>query len=128
MLADEYGAISGMITLENVLEELVGPIQDEFDHESPQIIKKGSHEFEVDATCLIDEVVRKTRIDLPDTTVDTIGGLLIEHFGHIPRVDETLTLGGYDFIILRGGADPDSSDSDEKSGSREPRKSSTRSC
>ena len=100
MLVDEYGAVSGMITLENVLEELVGPIQDEFDDEPARITKKGPHEFEIDATCLIEEVERRTRLDLPDTTVDTIGGLLVEHFGHIPGVDETLTLGSYDFTVL----------------------------
>ena len=54
MLLDEYGSVVGMVSLENVLEELVGPIQDEFDRETPQITPLGDGVFEVDASCPLD--------------------------------------------------------------------------
>ena len=61
VLVDEFGTVSGMITLENVLEELVGPIQDEFDSEAPLIVRTGPHRFEVEASCPVDQVVQRLR-------------------------------------------------------------------
>jgi len=100
MLVDEYGVTSGMITLDNVLEELVGPIQDEFDSETPLILKKERNLYEVDAICPIDEIVKKFDIELPETNADTIGGVLIEQFGHIPRVKEKIIIGCYLFKVI----------------------------
>jgi CBS domain containing-hemolysin-like protein len=100
LLVDEYGMISGMITLENVLEELVGPIQDEFDSELPPIVKKGDHQFEVEATCPVDEILKKLEIELPHTNAGTIGGLVIEQIGHIPAKGEKVVFGRYEITVL----------------------------
>ena len=104
MIVDEYGVVSGMITLENILEELVGPIQDEFDNEIPLIIKKGTDRYEVDASCSVDEITRKLILELPATNSDTIGGVVIERSGHIPVVGEKLILGNHEITVLE--ADP----------------------
>ena len=73
MLLDEYGTVVGMVTLENVLEELVGPIQDEFDRESPQVIPLGDGVFEVDAACRSTSWPRPAA-QSPEPDVETAGG------------------------------------------------------
>jgi CBS domain containing-hemolysin-like protein len=100
ILVDEYGVVSGMITLENVLEELVGPIQDEFDSEAPSIKKVGADTFEVDAACTVDEIEKKLEIELSDSNADTIGGVLIEKLGHIPTVSENTVLADHEVTVL----------------------------
>ncbi len=100
MLVDEYGVVSGMITIENVLEELVGPIQDEFDTEEPQIIDKGEGKHEVDASCSIDQIERHLDINLNETRADTIGGVVIEEFGYIPSTNEEIVIGEYLYKVL----------------------------
>ncbi len=100
ILVDEYGVGSGIITLENVVEELVGPILDEFDTEPPLIVKSGPNKFEIDAICPVEEVVETCQITLDETEFDTIGGLLIEKFDHIPEVNEKITIDQHTFTIL----------------------------
>ena len=100
MLVDEYGMVSGMITLENVLEELVGPIQDEFDDEKPEIIKKGADQFEVNAICPVSDAEKKCDIKITDfVTSDTIGGAVLDILGHIPLVGEKLTIGNHEITV-----------------------------
>jgi CBS domain containing-hemolysin-like protein len=101
MLVDEYGAVSGMITLENVIEELVGPIEDEFDAETPLVLKKGEDRFVVDASCPLEEFSKKCSVELPARTqVDSVGGLLTESLHHIPRAGETVRLGSHRITVL----------------------------
>ena len=89
ILVDEHGGVSGMITLENVLEQMVGPIEDEFDAELPLIIKKGDGRFEVDAACSVLEFSEKCEVIIPkDVEADTIGGVMIAMLGQIPRVGD----------------------------------------
>jgi len=101
LLVDEYGSVSGIITLENVIEEMVGPIEDEFDAEAPLVVKKGEGRFEVDAACPIDEFAETCDVELPaGIRTDSVGGLLIELLGHIPRTGEKVRLGNYEVTIL----------------------------
>lgn len=101
LLVDEYGVVSGMITLENVIEELVGPIQDEFDSETLPIIRRGPGRFEVEASCPVDVAVKGCQLELPDeTTADTIGGVMIEILGHIPQVEEQVVVGRHTMTVL----------------------------
>lgn len=101
ILVDEYGVVSGMITIDNVMEELVGPIQDEFDSALPLIIKKSEHRFEVEANCPIDLVKQGCSTELPeDITSDTIGGAVVELLGHIPKQGERLSVGSQTITVL----------------------------
>ena len=101
ILLDEYGVVSGMITMENVVEELVGPIQDEFDSELPLLIRKGTNRFEIEASCPIDTAVKGCQLELPaDITADTIGGVMIEILGHIPQAGEQATVGRHTLTVL----------------------------
>lgn len=100
ILIDEYGMVSGMITLENVLEELVGPIQDEFDDEKPGIVKKEADQYELDAACPIGDVERVCEIRIPEfVRADTIGGAVLDILGHIPQEGEKLTIGNHQVTI-----------------------------
>jgi len=101
ILVDEYGSVSGMITLENVIEEMVGAIEDEFDVEQPFVVKRGEGRFEVDATCPIDEFVKRCGVVVPaQSEVDTVGGIVVESLGHIPQNGEKVRLSNYEFTVL----------------------------
>ena len=100
ILVDEYGNTSGIITLEDVVEELVGPILDEFDVEPPLIVKIGPGKYEVDAVTPIEDVIKTCQIADVDTQSDTIGGLMIEMLGHIPAVNEKVDLEGHKITVL----------------------------
>lgn len=101
MVVDEYGTVSGMVTFENVLEELVGPIQDEFDRELPMITRRNNGRFLVDALCPLDDLVKACHLDLPpDVTSDTTGGLIVELMGHIPQTGEKVRLGRHELTVL----------------------------
>jgi len=104
MLLDEYGSVVGMVSLENVLEELVGPIQDEFDRETPQVVPLGDDAFEVDATCPLDVFSEACGLDLPETEAETAGGLILDLLGRLARVGDRVEVDGHALTVLR--ADP----------------------
>ncbi|HEV3120651.1 MAG TPA: hemolysin family protein, partial [Isosphaeraceae bacterium] len=104
MLLDEYGSVVGMITLENVLEELVGPIQDEFDRETPQVSALGDQVFEVDATCPLDVLASKCGVTVPQTDAETAGGLILDLLGRLAKPGDTVTVDGHRLTVLQ--ADP----------------------
>jgi CBS domain containing-hemolysin-like protein len=104
MLIDEYGSAVGMVSLENVLEELVGPIQDEFDRESPQVTPLGEGIFEVDATCPLDILAEACGVAVPDTDAETAGGLVLDKLGRLAKTGDSVTVDGHRLIVLR--ADP----------------------
>ena len=97
ILADEYGGTAGIITLENVLEELVGNIQDEFDRETPDLVKIGENEYIVAGYRTTNDVERLFSVELSPLDIRSIGGFVIEQLGHIPSVGEHLQLNGIEF-------------------------------
>jgi putative hemolysin len=97
ILADEYGGTAGIITLENVLEELVGNIQDEYDRETPDIIKMNENEFVVAGFITTSDVERLLSIEFSPLDIRSIGGFVIEQLGHIPIVGERMIFGGIEF-------------------------------
>jgi CBS domain containing-hemolysin-like protein len=104
MLLDEYGSVVGMVTLENVLEELVGPIQDEFDRETPQVTPLGDCVYEVDASCPLDVLADTCGVTVPETEAETAGGLILDLLGRLARTGDSVTVDGHRLIVLR--ADP----------------------
>jgi len=101
ILADEYGGTAGLITLENVLEELVGNIQDEFDREAPEVVKVGENEFVVAGYMTTNDVERLFSIELSPLDIRSIGGFVVEQLGHIPGVGERMRLNGIEFTAER---------------------------
>lgn len=85
MVIDEYGGTSGLVTFENVIEELVGEVQDEFDHEAPRIRKITDTEFLIDGVASLDEVNDALDTRLHSEEADTIGGIVLSELGRIPK-------------------------------------------
>ena len=99
ILADEYGGTAGLITLEDVLEELVGTIQDEFDRESPEITKVKEDEYLLDASVTTNEVERLMNQELSPKDILSIGGFLLEQLGHIPEQGEQIQVNRLEFTV-----------------------------
>jgi len=91
---DEYGGTSGLITREDLLEELFGEFQDEFDQEEALITSTGSGRISVRGDLLIANLNNRLDIDLPQGKAHTISGLLMDRLGRIPQVDDTVEIGG----------------------------------
>jgi putative hemolysin len=91
IVLDEYGSFDGIVTVEDILEELVGDILDEFDQEEPEIQKIGENTFLVNAKMWVDDLNDELDINLPmHESYETIGGLLIDRLGHIPHPGESV--------------------------------------
>jgi magnesium and cobalt transporter len=106
IVMDEYGGVAGLVTIEDVLEQIVGEIDDEHDDAegiSTQIAALADGQFRVDALTPIDEFNAHFGSELPDDDYDTIGGLVTDAIGHLPEPGEELTLGNFHFRVA--GAD-----------------------
>jgi CBS domain containing-hemolysin-like protein len=95
LVVDEFGGTVGMVTLENVLEELVGDIQDEFDFEKEEFRKISANEFSVDGALGLYELNEFAKLDLESADVSTIGGYVTHLLGHLPKQGEQVKIDGY---------------------------------
>jgi CBS domain containing-hemolysin-like protein len=94
MVVDEYGGIAGLVTLEDLIEELVGDISDEYDHDVPMVEPLGDGRFRVSARLPVDELGDLFDIELDDDDVDSVGGLLAKSLGRLPVEGSVATVGG----------------------------------
>ena len=101
LVVDEYGGTVGIVTLDNVIEELVGSIQDEFDTESPEFRKLGEGEFMVEGTLSMHELNELTGLELESADVSTIGGYVTHVMGHLPLQGEKTTLDPFDVTVTK---------------------------
>ena len=100
IVTDEYGGTSGIACMEDVLEEIVGDIQDEFDNESEEVLKLGAGVYLCDARVGLDELDDfGLTLELPTEEFNTLGGFVFDLFGKIPVIYETKRYGGADFVI-----------------------------
>lgn len=95
IVVDEFGGTVGLVTLEDVLEELVGDIQDEFDFEKEEFRKINANEFSVDGALGLYELDDLAKLDLESPDVSTIGGYVTHLLGHLPKTGEQVKIGGY---------------------------------
>ncbi|AOE50791.1 HlyC/CorC family transporter [Kangiella sediminilitoris] len=102
IVVDEYGCVSGLVTIEDVLEQIVGDIEDEFDidEEESNIKLHSNGEYIIKAQTDIEDFNERLGSDFSDQEFDTIGGLLVNKFGHMPERDETITMGDFKFTVL----------------------------
>lgn len=101
LVIDEYGGISGLITIEDILEEIVGEIEDETDEDSEDFIRKVSDDdYILKALTPIEDFNHYFDKQFSDEDFDTIGGLVMQAFGHMPSRNETVNIGGFSFRVL----------------------------
>ncbi len=94
IVIDEYGGTAGLVTIEDILEEIVGEIVDEYDREDPEIEDLGEDRWRVDATMHIDDLADHLGVEIEDDEVDTVGGLIGKLNGRVPIVGSTAEAGG----------------------------------
>ncbi len=101
IVIDEYGGVAGLVTIEDVLEEIVGEIEDETDLEADAFIRSlNEADYLVKALTPIDEFNEEFGSEFSDDEFDTIGGLIMQHFGYLPGHNETATLEGFEFKVI----------------------------
>ena len=101
IVIDEYGGTSGLVTLEDLLEEIVGEIADEYDVELPAVERLPDGSVRVRGSTPIDEVSEELGTELPDTEWDTVGGLILNLLGHVPEEGEVVRFDGVEFRAER---------------------------
>ncbi|RYU57790.1 CBS domain-containing protein [Methylolobus aquaticus] len=102
IVVDEYGAAAGLVTIEDVLEQIVGEIEDEHDFgDEEYIFRKSDHEFTLKALTPIEEFNEYFGTDWSDDAHDTIGGLIVHRLGHVARRGEKVDIGPFSFTVLR---------------------------
>jgi magnesium and cobalt transporter len=102
IVVDEYGGVAGLVTIEDVLEQIVGEIADEYDiDEDTMIVPRENGEFVVKALAPIAEFNERLNVRLSDAEVDTVGGIVMTTLGRLPRRGDRVTLNGLQFEVLR---------------------------
>jgi magnesium and cobalt transporter len=103
IVVDEYGGVAGMVTIEDVLEQIVGDIEDEFDYDETEdnIIQDQDRQFRVKASTEISDFNNYFATEYSDEEFTTIGGLVTQKFGYLPQRNEKVSFDGFDIEILR---------------------------
>jgi len=109
IVVDEYGGVAGLLTIEDVLEEIVGDIDDEHDQEEDEFIRSegdrnGKPSFAVRALTRVEDFNEFFECDLDDEEYDTVGGLVMHELGRLPRRGEKVEFGGFEFAIFKANA------------------------
>ncbi len=101
IVVDEYGGVAGLVTIEDILEEIVGEIEDEFDTEEIEFIHKASEKcYTINGLTPIEDFNEHFHCHFSDEEFDTIGGYITHQLGHLPRAGEAVTLDEYQFKVL----------------------------
>ena len=104
IVVDEYGGIAGLLTLEDLLEELVGEIADEHDRGGPDVIELEPFVFSVSTRLAVDELGELFSLELDDDDVDSVGGLLAKELERVPRVGDRIEMSGLILVAEKSDA------------------------
>lgn len=100
VVVDEHGGVSGIVTMEDLVEEIVGEIQDEYDKDEDRIIKKGPRDYIVSGDAEVEEIEELYDLDLAEDSYITVGGLITHHLGRLPEKGEHLKIKGLSLEVL----------------------------
>jgi CBS domain containing-hemolysin-like protein len=101
IVSDEYGGTAGLVTIEDILEEIVGEIRDEYDVEEPQIKQEGTSRFWVSGLVPLDDFCERIDADFDIEDVTTVGGLVYALFNRVPNSGESLVHAGFRIVVER---------------------------
>jgi CBS domain containing-hemolysin-like protein len=99
LVVDEYGSTVGMVTLENIVEEIVGQIQDEFDQEKPLLTKKDALTWEVDGSLALHDLSEVVHEPLAGDGITTVSGWITQRLGGFPKVGDAVALADHDLVV-----------------------------
>ena len=100
IVVDEYGGTAGLVTLEDVIEEIVGDIRDEYDQEKPLVKPIGKHEWLVEGKIDIEELNERLNLSLPsEEDFESLGGFIFSQLGAIPREKEVVQFEDFEFMV-----------------------------
>jgi CBS domain containing-hemolysin-like protein len=132
IVVDEYGGTAGLVTVEDLLEEIVGEIQDEYDAEEPSIEKTSDTQYILDAGVQLDDVNDLLDAHLPDSGGDTLGGFIYSQLGRVAAVGDEIQMDGLAITVMsvsgrrirkvrvaRAETPPDESETEAESNSRQ---------
>ena len=100
IVVDEYGGTAGLVTIEDLLEEIVGEIRDEYDVESEPIVDEGNNRFVFSGKVDIDEIAQRLNVQIEREGFETVGGYLMSHLGRVPAVGERFDVDGLTVEVL----------------------------
>jgi len=100
IVVDEYGGTAGLVTIEDLLEEIVGEIRDEYDVESEPIVDEGDGRFVVSGKANIDELAQRLNVEIEQGGFETVGGYLLSHIGRVPAIGEKFEIDGLTVEVL----------------------------
>ena len=103
VVVDEHGSTSGVVTLEDILEEMVGEIEDEFDRPRREAVVEAGGVYRVEGSVSLRELGERLDLPLEDEDVDTLGGLVQKHLGRFAEVGDVVRLGRFEARVLRIG-------------------------
>lgn len=102
IVVDEYGGVAGIVTIENVLEQIVGEIEDEHDiDDDAPILQRDENTYTIKSLTPVEDFNEFFEVDWSDDDFDTVGGHVVNQFGHLPGRGEQITIGRFEFTILR---------------------------
>jgi CBS domain containing-hemolysin-like protein len=101
LIVDEYGGIAGLVTMEDLIEEVLGEISDEYDEDDVDIVDLGDGSLRVNASTNIDDLAEHLDLPIDEDDVDTLGGLFVKNFGRFPETGDAVTVSGLELVADR---------------------------
>jgi CBS domain containing-hemolysin-like protein len=100
IVVDEYGGTAGLVTLEDLVEEIFGEIRDEYDVESEPVVDEGNGSFVFSGTADVDEIADRLHVPIEREGFETVGGFLLSHLGHVPAIGESFDIDGLHVEVI----------------------------